>query len=485
MVLSRETNESSDESNSKAGSSPSLAEGKKITQYLAAMVVNLAAFCNGAVIGWASPMVPVLQSEDSPLDQGAINTDEGSWLSSLVCLGAIVATVLYLYLTHYLSRKLTGYLVAVPFILTWILVIYAKSVPLLYLHVYVAETVEDSVRGALASYLILFGNAGLVFAYIVGSVASYYTHAYIMIQIPILYLICYIWMPETPIYLINTGRNIDAERSLRWLRGDNDDLLQKEMHKTVSFIKERKALPEAASIKDIFTSVGSRKALIIGTVLVANLQFCGIYAILSYAVNIFQEAGSGLSPHTSSIIIGLVQFAGSCASALLIDKAGRKILLLISNASMAICLAAIGVYFFLKYLEKDTTSIGWLPVTCLSIFIFAIALGLAPVTFIKGKATTIIVSIMWFLSFLMAKFYPSMTDVLGIHGCYWFFSICCILGVFYCLFAVPETKNRVLNLYYLNSVDINRTAWLKKWKIYNCYFSHNFVFFYVNNNFIN
>ena len=389
-------------------------------------------------------------------------------MSSLTCLGALLATPLYLYLTHHLSRKITGYLVAVPFIITWILVIIAETVPVLYVSrfmggigcgaaivfspVYVVEIAEDSVRGTLGSYLILFCNAGVVFGYLLGSVVSYYTFAYIAILIPVIYLVCYIWLPETPVYLINKGRNDDAERSLRWLRGSKDQLIQNELAKTVSFIKGRKALPEASSIKDIFSSIGSRKALIIGTVLVTNLQFCGVFAILSYTVNIFQAAGSDLSPHASTIIIGFLQLAGSCASALLIDKAGRKILLIVSNVSMALCLAALGSYFFINYQGIDVSTISWLPVTCLSVFIFAIALGLAPVTFviiseifepqIKGKATTIIISIMWFLTFLIAKFYPSMTDIMGIYGCYWFFSACCILGAIYCFVSVPETKNR-------------------------------------------
>ena len=389
-------------------------------------------------------------------------------MSSLVCLGALLATPLYLYLTHHLSRKITGYLVAVPFILSWILVIIADSVPMLYVArflggigcgavvvfspIYVAETSEDSVRGALASYLVLFCNVGIVSGYIIGSLVSYYTFAYIMIQIPLLYVLCYAWLPETPIYLINNDRNVEAERSLRWLRGDNDQVIQNELEKTLSFIKERKALPEAASLKDIFTSRGSRRALVIGVVLVTTLQFCGVFAILSYTVNIFQEAGSDLSPHLSSIIIGLVQLAGSCVSSLLIDKAGRKFLLLVSNASMALCLAALGSYFFLKYQGSDVSALSWLPVTCLSAYIFAIALGLAPITFvivaeifepqIKGKATTIIISIMWFLTFLVAKFYPNTTELIGIHGCYWFFSACCVLGALYCFLCVPETKNR-------------------------------------------
>ncbi|XP_069687042.1 facilitated trehalose transporter Tret1-2 homolog [Periplaneta americana] len=443
-------------------------DGKKLPQYIAAVIVNLAAFSNGSVIGWTSPMLPVLQSNDTPLEEGPISNEAGSWLGSLMCLGALLATPLYLYISHRYSRKFTGYLIAVPFIVSWIMIITCKSTTVLYIArfiggmgsgaitvfstLYISEIAEDNVRGALGSYLILFANAGTLFSFALGSYVSYYTFAYVATLVPILYLLGFIWLPETPTFLVTRGKYTEAKRSLEWLRGRNEHLVDHELNKLISFVKERNTMAETVSFKDMMMSRGTRRAFIIGIVLVANLQFCGIFAILSYTVNIFQEAGSDMSPNASTILIGVLQFFGSCASALLLDKAGRKILLLVSNVCMAICLAAIGGYFFFKCEEYDVSRFGWLPVTCLSAYIIAIALGLAPITFVmiseifepqvKGRATTIIVSIMWFLTFVIGKFYTNLSYVLGVHGCYWLFSACCILGTVFAIFEIPETKNR-------------------------------------------
>jgi SP family facilitated glucose transporter-like MFS transporter 8 len=382
-----------------------------------------------------------------------------------MCLGALFATPLYLLISDYYSRKLTGYLVAVPFVVSWILIIIAKSVDvlciarfiggmgsgaiILFASLYVSETAQDTVRGALGSYLPLFTNAGILFAYIIGSYMSYYNFAYTAIVIPVVYVVGLIWLPETPSYLFNEGRYTEAERSLRWFRGKDDKLIELELTKLVSMLKER---TETVSLKQMLRAAGTRRALIIGIVLAANLQFCGVFAILSYTVNIFQEAGSDLSPDVSTILIGTLQLAGSYASSLLLDKAGRKILLLISNVCMATCLLILGGYFFFKNQGSDVSNFGWLPVVCLSVYIVAIALGVAPVTLlmvseifepqVKGRAITIIISIMWFLTFLIGKFYTNLSDVLGIHGCYWTFSACCVLGAIFTIFSVPETKNR-------------------------------------------
>ncbi|KDR14605.1 Solute carrier family 2, facilitated glucose transporter member 8 [Zootermopsis nevadensis] len=411
----------------------------------------------------------------------------GSWLGSLMCLGGLVATPLYLFISDHYSRKCTGYLVAAPFVASWVLVITAESVAILCLarfiggmgsgaiivfaSLYVSETAQDTVRGALGSYLTLFTNAGVLFAYILGSYVHYYTFAYIAMLLPVIYTLGMLWIPETPNYLVNREKYSEAERSLRWLRGKDERLVELELNKLIMFAKEQtderlvelelskliifaKEQTEAVSLKDMLSAAGTRRALIIGVVLAANLQFCGIFAILSYTVNIFQAAGSDLSPNSATILIGSLQLAGSYASSLLIDKAGRKILLLISNICMALCLAALGTYFFVKHQGSDVSDFGWLPVGSLSVYIIAIALGVAPITFlmvseifeprVKGRAIAIIISIMWLLTFLIGKFYTNLSDVLGIYGCYWMFSVCCVLGAIFTQVSVPETKNRSL-----------------------------------------
>lgn len=69
----------------------------------------------------------------------------------------------------------------------------------------------------------------------------------------------------------------------------------------------------------------AKQALFIAIVLVAMNQFCGIFAMVSYSNSIFEEAGSNLSPNTSSIIIGVIQTFAAYLSTVLVDRAGRKV----------------------------------------------------------------------------------------------------------------------------------------------------------------
>ncbi|PSN52620.1 Facilitated trehalose transporter Tret1 [Blattella germanica] len=451
-----------------ASISPSLPKGKKLTQYVAALIVSMLSFNNGLTICWAPTMLPILQSEDSPLVSGPITKEQASWLAALQCLGAFLSGPFYIFVINRFSRKTAGYILAMPFLTSWLFIIFSRTVPLLYIArliggmgngsslvfipIYISEMAEDSIRGALGSLLLMTLNSAILFGYVIGAFESYFAYAYIAIVFPLVYLCLFFWLPETPMYLINANETVKAKQSLRWFRGGDEDVVQEEFAKMTYLLKERKTLSQAATFKDILMSPGSRKAFFIGFTLILNQQFCGIYAILSYTVSIFQEAETSLSPHHSSIIVGVLYVLGTILSTPLIDRAGRKCLLLTSNAITAICLIALGVYFYLKSNGSDVSNLGWLPVTSLSIFIFAFAFGLSPGLFIviseifepqiKAKASVLLISVLWLTAFLIIKYFVNISDLLGMHGSFWFFSVCCILGATYIMIAVPETRKR-------------------------------------------
>ncbi len=100
--------------------------------------------------------------------------------------------------------------------------------------------------------------------------------------------------------------------------------------------------------------------------------------MIFYTANIFNSAGSTLDSNLSTIIVGIVQFVATCSSIFLVDKAGRKILLLISSAVMCVSLVVLGVFFRLQEDGKDE-GLGWLPLVCLMIFMVAFSIGYGPI----------------------------------------------------------------------------------------------------------
>nr|CAD7570005.1 unnamed protein product [Timema californicum] len=437
-------------------------------------LMNLSAFATGVVIGWPSPMLPLLQQSPSPLgdDVDTMSADSSSWLGSLMCVGGLLATPAYSYMGNRHSRKLTGYLVGLPGVIGWLLVLTARSELMLFAGrlflgfggagntilcpLYVMEIVEDDIRGSLGTYLVLFTNAGILFAYVMGSYASYTTFSSICLAVPITFMASFFWLPETPVYLFNQNNPVAARRALQWLRGGDVVIVEQEMTKLVEAADKGKdnRSAESSFIKNL-TSKGTLKGLLIGVGLMVNNQLSGIFAVISYTVNIFQDAGSDISPNLCTIMVGVLQLFGVYLTSTLIDRAGRKILLIVSNIASAVCLAALGSFFYLKGHGYDVTDIGWLPVTSLSVYVVAIALGVGSIPFIvineiftpqmRGFAVTVCICLLNALAFLVARFFTDLSLLLGLDGCYWFFALCCLASAFFCYFVVPETKNKSLD----------------------------------------
>jgi len=150
-----------------------------------------------------------------------------------------------------------------------------------------------------------------------------------------------------------------------------------------------------------------------------------------------------------------MQVVATFVSTLVVDKLGRRILLLASGIAMALSTTAIGVYFYLQKQDKtQVESLGWLPVASLCIFIIMFSMGYGPVpwlmmgelfaTDIKGFAGSLAGTSNWLLAFVVTKTFVNLNNSLGIGGTFWLFAGLTVLGVIFVFFAVPETKGKSL-----------------------------------------
>lgn len=430
----------------------------KWRQFLAAILANLAAFCVGTMLGWTSPMQPLLESDPPPVGSIPMTREEVSWIGSINFIGAIAGTFVWGRVSDRFGRKTTGLIIALPFVIGWSVILFAWNHVMLYIGricigfgcsgavintpMYLTEISQDSIRGSLGSFLMLFINTGCLFCYIIGSFTSFHTLTTICLSIPIIYVACFSWFPESPVFLYTKGSKEKAQKSLQWYRGGDPAQAEKEL----SLLEGRSK--NSIGYKTLIESRGTIKALLIGFGFIFGQQFCGILAILTYTVTIFKESGSALTPHTSAIMVGTLQLVSSLLSLVLVDKAGRRILLGTSYAAMGLALFALGAYF------QFSLPYAWIPITSLSLHVIAYSFGAGPVPFvlmseifpaqIRGLAMSVIQLLGTTLSFTSVKLFPSFVSLLGQSGCFFFYGGCCLLLVFFTLLAVPETKGRTL-----------------------------------------
>ncbi|XP_067008764.2 facilitated trehalose transporter Tret1 [Anabrus simplex] len=436
-----------------------------IRQYVAAIAANLLSFIFGIFMGWTAMMLPDLLSSDTPLQGGPITKEDVSWLASIMCLSSIPAAPLFSCISEKFGRKPVGYMVGLFYLVTGLMVALSDTVEILYVSrvilgcatsgtfvftpLYVSEIAEDRTRGPLGTILATMVNIGTLYAFVIGATLRYYTVAWLCVLPSIIFLLVLFWIPETPGHLLRQNRHQEAKQALQWLRGKRADIIP-ELETTKNIMKKMES-SKAASFKDLVTSKGAFRAFYIILALATNQQLCGLTAVTSYTVLIFQESGSNLSPDTSTIVVGLMSLVGSVLASILCSHFRRKTLLLFGNVFLAVSLVALGFYFYFKHLGQDVSSIGWVPVTSLSVYVLVFNLSFSSLPLVitseifsphlLGKALSINGPYTALLAFLVGKFFINLSSAVGTHGSFWIYAVFCVLGSIFIIVVLPETKD--------------------------------------------
>jgi SP family facilitated glucose transporter-like MFS transporter 8 len=183
------------------------------------VAATLAALVAGSFMSWTSPALPLLQE---PGSVPYVTDEEGSWVGSLLNLGAFLGALPAGLVADRLGRKLTLCLLAVPLSASWLMLGFGSSVAELFagrfiagvaigavsvtVPMYIAEMAESSIRGSLGTLFQLQMTLGILFGYLVGTVGDPRTLSFVSCALPVLFLISFVWMPESPVFLLSRNR---------------------------------------------------------------------------------------------------------------------------------------------------------------------------------------------------------------------------------------------------------------------------------------
>lgn len=356
------------------------------------IVATGGAFAAGTTLGW-SAMISKKLTETTDEYNFDISKDEFGTLSSIVPLGAALVCLVIGVIIQAFGRKTTMLFLVLPFTVGWGLVTFATSVLMITIGrfilgvsggafcvaapTYTAEIAEARVRGTLGSYFQLMLAIGVVFAYIVGKFASVTALNLICAVVPLVFGVIFSFMPESPSYLISKDRKDAAAKSLKWLRGSQYDYSVElaELQAECEADKKNKVSLSAA-----LSRTATKKALFISLSLMFFQQMSGINAIIFYTKDIFADANTGIDPGLASIIVGIMQVIAVFVSSLIVDKAGRRLLLLPSVIAMCICNIILGAYFIIGSNDKEAVaSLGFIPVAAVCIFVVLFSMGMGPI----------------------------------------------------------------------------------------------------------
>lgn len=318
---------------------------------------------------------------------------------------------------------------------------------------YIAEIAPPQHRGRLVSFNQLAVVIGISAIYFVNlaiansggkawDISTAWRWMFGFGAIPgVLFLLLLLFVPESPRWLEKQDRGEEAMRILERMNGS------KQAHVAIEQI--RKSLGnEAGSITQLFRP-GLRIALLVGIILAILQQVTGINAIMYYAPEIFKHAGSGTNASfIETIIVGAVNLVFTLVSLWLIDKVGRKVLLLVGSAVMTLSLVVVGFAFH----SGSTSS----PVILIFILLFvaAFAVSFGPIvwliiaeifpTRIRGRATAIASVFLWTADFAVSQTFPVLLNGIGPAVTFWTFAVLSLVAFFFTWKLVPETKGKSL-----------------------------------------
>ncbi|XP_017786444.1 PREDICTED: facilitated trehalose transporter Tret1-like [Nicrophorus vespilloides] len=442
-----------------------LRSGRRNFLYACVLTANILAFTIGMTLTWTSPVLPKLEKldPDNPFDE-PISSTESSWIGSLLALGAGFGPFLAAACSDRLGRKITLLLLSLPVIFSYLCLAFTKEIILYYvaravgglslggtfaiLPGYIAEVSEDDIRGVLGSSMNVFVVTGVLASYCIGPYLSITLFSVISAVFPIAFAILFfIFMPETPQFYLLKGRKDDARKSLIKLRRMDD--VEEELKTMEAFLEENKS----GDLRDVFTIRSNVKALMISVCLAAFQQLSGINIIQFYAQNIFETAGiKELPDEIPPIILGFCQFAAGFITPVIIDRFGRRILLLTSAIGMAVSQLPLGFYFYYLKEGKDLESVSWLPVLLLVLYMLTYGFGFGPLPWsimgeifpsnVKAPASSLTASICWLVCFFLTKFFTNASLSIGMGPTFWIFSAFNVVALAFTYFLVPETKGR-------------------------------------------
>jgi MFS transporter, SP family, galactose:H+ symporter len=315
---------------------------------------------------------------------------------------------------------------------------------------YIAEVAPVSIRGALVSLNQLAITVGIVISYLVDfalAPSGGWRWMLGLAVVPSLILgIGMYLMPSSPRWLYSKGRIDKARSVLERIR------MTKNVSEEMKEIRESLVCEQECKWSEILDPV-VRPALIIGIGLAAFQQLTGINTVIYYAPTILEFAGfqSAAVSILATAGIGMINVIMTIVAISLIDRVGRRPLLLIGLIGMVISLGMLGTAFILPGLSS---SLGLLAVISLMLYVGSFAIGLGPVFWlmiseiyplrIRGRAMSTATIVNWGTNLVVAITFLSLIQLIGTPGTFWLYSIIGIAAWIFVYFLVPETKGKSL-----------------------------------------
>lgn len=405
--------------------------------------------------------------------------------ASIVGIALIVGNFTITPMMGSLGRKRSHLITILPILTGWFIIILANSVTELIIgrflqgvamgmlgplgSIIVAEMTHPRNRGAFLTGVSLSLTIGVLFAHSMGTYLSWQQVALISSFITFSSLLCIIYVPESPPWLISKGRYEEATVIFQWLRGqDQDEDELESMIISQKLIRKSSVLGQQLSVatrikrgfkymRQTFKQPEFFKPILIMFCLYVTFQFSGINVISSYAIDIIKQVvGPDANAKMLMVAVDVERLICNILAVFLMRNYKRRTVLFGSGVICVSSYIAKAGYVYAKQNDMLPPSIQgqWLPILILGVYMFSLTIGISSVPFAisgeifpleyRGLAGGISVLPLSLNFFIAVKSFPVLTSAVGLPATYLIYSGVMIVFLTIVYFMLPETKDRTL-----------------------------------------
>jgi len=257
-----------------------------------------------------------------------------------------------------------------------------------------------------------------------------------------IFFVLLFFIPESPRWLAKVSRWEKAEWILQMIGGD-----QYALERRKEIAESFNGVSTQTSLRSLLTR-DLRPVLLIGVVLAAFQQWCGINVVFNYAEEVFSAAGYEVSDILLNIVItGIVNLVFTFVAIRTVDRWGRRRLMLIGSMGLGLLYLVLGSAY---YFQIHGMTILIIVVLCIAVY----AMTLAPITWVvlseifpnrvRGVAMAIATTTLWIASSILVYTFPYFNKGLNAHGTFWLYAGICLAGFLFIFKRLPETKGKSL-----------------------------------------
>ncbi|KMT13553.1 hypothetical protein BVRB_4g083280 [Beta vulgaris subsp. vulgaris] len=432
--------------------------GATFVLFFSVFIAICGSFVCGCAMGYSSPV------QSGIVADLRLSTADYSLFGSMLTVGGLLGSLVCGKLTDYIGRRGTMGLSDILYLSGWLLIAFSKGawtldigrlavgcamgLTVYVVPVYIAEITPKNLRGGSVLLHQFMLCCGIALVYLLGLVTTWRVLSLIGAFPCIIQLLGLFFIPESPRWLVKVGQDKGSEATLRRLMGEKSDIAKaaakiKDYTEAVGYVSE-----------DSFFSVFQMKyayALMISLGLMALASFGGTNGILFYAATIFKSAG--ISGPLGTVAMALIQLPPTFLGVFLMDRCGRRPLLLFSVTGMGTACLSVAVSFFLKENGWMTGFSPYLALIGILIFSATYPVGMGGIPFVimseifpinvKGAAGSLATIVSWSSAWIVSYTFNFMMDWSS-SGTFFIFTSINILSLLFVAKHVPETKGRTL-----------------------------------------